>query len=57
MIGAIADDYTGATDVAVAFRREGLRTVLVFGVPATPPVLPPHDARAGDHAAHRAQAR
>jgi uncharacterized protein YgbK (DUF1537 family) len=44
MIGAIADDYTGATDAAVAFRREGLRTVLVFGVPATPPVLPPHDA-------------
>lgn len=33
MIGAIADDVTGATDVAVAFRRHGLRTRLVFGVP------------------------
>ena len=26
--GCIADDYTGATDVAAAFRRGGLRTVL-----------------------------
>ncbi|MEJ3655585.1 3-oxo-tetronate kinase [Actinomycetes bacterium KLBMP 9759] len=36
MIGAIADDVTGATDVAVAMRREGLRTLLVFGVPGDP---------------------
>ncbi|WP_232666780.1 3-oxo-tetronate kinase [Pseudonocardia sp. TRM90224] len=36
MIGAIADDVTGATDVAVAMRREGLRTLLVFGVPSKP---------------------
>ena len=34
MIGAIADDVTGATDVAVAFRRHGLRTRLDFGVPS-----------------------
>ncbi|GAA2613284.1 3-oxo-tetronate kinase [Actinomadura fulvescens] len=34
MIGVIADDVTGATDVAVALRRGGLRTVLYF---ATPP--------------------
>lgn len=33
MIGAIADDFTGATDVAVALRRRGIRTVLFFGVP------------------------
>ncbi|MEW9547288.1 four-carbon acid sugar kinase family protein [Nonomuraea sp. NPDC050783] len=33
MIGVIADDVTGATDVAVALRRRGLRTVLFFGVP------------------------
>jgi uncharacterized protein YgbK (DUF1537 family) len=33
VIGAIADDFTGATDVAVAFRRRGLRTRLIFGVP------------------------
>ncbi|GFG53020.1 hypothetical protein CQY20_05095 [Mycolicibacterium agri] len=32
-IGCIADDYTGGTDVAAAFRREGLRTVLLFGPP------------------------
>lgn len=33
MIGAIADDFTGGTDVAVAFRRAGLRTAIVFGAP------------------------
>jgi 3-dehydrotetronate 4-kinase len=32
-IGCIADDYTGGTDVAAAFRRQGLRTVLLFGAP------------------------
>lgn len=30
MIGVIADDFTGATDCAVAFRRAGLRTVILF---------------------------
>ncbi|MCS5722553.1 four-carbon acid sugar kinase family protein [Herbiconiux sp. CPCC 203407] len=43
-IGAIADDFTGGTDVAVAFRRAGLRTVLLFGPPRPDEVLPPHDA-------------
>ncbi|MCX7520907.1 four-carbon acid sugar kinase family protein [Microbacterium sp. STN6] len=33
MIGAIADDFTGATDVAVAFRRAGMRVSIVFGPP------------------------
>ncbi|MDG4662981.1 3-oxo-tetronate kinase [Mycobacterium sp. 236(2023)] len=33
-IGCIADDYTGGTDVAAALRRQGLRTVLLFGPPA-----------------------
>lgn len=32
MIGVIADDFTGATDVAVAFRGAGLRTAIVFSV-------------------------
>ncbi|WP_406225424.1 3-oxo-tetronate kinase [Streptomyces anulatus] len=32
-LGVIADDFTGATDVAVALRRAGLRTLLFFGVP------------------------
>ncbi|MGA1838260.1 3-oxo-tetronate kinase [Herbiconiux sp. 11R-BC] len=44
MIGAIADDYTGGTDVAVAFRRAGLRTVLLFGEPSDHVELPEHDA-------------
>lgn len=33
MIAAIADDFTGATDVEVAFQRAGLPVRLVFGVP------------------------
>ncbi|HWI30032.1 MAG TPA: 3-oxo-tetronate kinase [Microbacterium sp.] len=44
MIGAIADDFTGATDVAVAFRRAGLRTVVFFGLPTADTHLPEHDA-------------
>ncbi|WP_163506628.1 3-oxo-tetronate kinase [Fodinicola acaciae] len=43
MIGVIADDYTGATDAAVAYRRVGLRTLLFFGTPASTSDLPPHD--------------
>ncbi|MGW0713081.1 3-oxo-tetronate kinase [Streptomyces sp. NPDC002643] len=39
-IGCIADDFTGGTDVAAAFRRAGLRTALVFGVPDTTTPLP-----------------
>ena len=31
MIGVIADDVTGATDVAAAIRRAGLRTLLALG--------------------------
>lgn len=44
VLGAIADDFTGATDVAVAFRRGGLRTLLFFGIPPETEALPPHDA-------------
>jgi len=32
VIGAIADDFTGATDVATAFRRAGLRAAVLFHV-------------------------
>ncbi|MFF3505480.1 3-oxo-tetronate kinase [Streptomyces sp. NPDC003247] len=39
-IGCIADDFTGGTDVAAAFRRAGLRTALVFGTPDATTVLP-----------------
>ncbi|MFI6906950.1 3-oxo-tetronate kinase [Nonomuraea sp. NPDC050394] len=40
MIGAIADDVTGATDVAVALHRHGLRTLLFFDTPAAENGLP-----------------
>ncbi|MFB4266161.1 3-oxo-tetronate kinase [Nonomuraea sp. GTA35] len=44
MIGAIADDFTGATDVAVALRRRGIRTLLYFGLPRQGAEAPEHDA-------------
>jgi uncharacterized protein YgbK (DUF1537 family) len=44
VIGAIADDFTGGTDVAVAFRRAGLRTVILFGGTDVETDLPEHDA-------------
>lgn len=43
-IGAIADDYTGGTDIALAFRKSGLRTLLFFGTPQSGGELPPHEA-------------
>lgn len=43
-LGAIADDYTGGTDIALAFRQAGLRTLLFFGLPETSTELPAHDA-------------
>ncbi|MFK4600056.1 3-oxo-tetronate kinase [Streptomyces pristinaespiralis] len=39
-IGCTADDFTGGTDVAAAFRRAGLRTALVFGPPDDTTALP-----------------
>jgi len=33
-IGAIADDFTGATDLAVMMRRTGMNVVITVGVPA-----------------------
>ena len=44
MLGAIADDFTGGTDVAVAFRRQGLRTVIYFKLPMADVVPPSVDA-------------
>ncbi|MFB7743952.1 3-oxo-tetronate kinase [Streptomyces sp. NPDC056132] len=44
MIGVIADDVTGGTDVAAALRRQGLRTQLCFGLPAGLPAHYPADA-------------
>ena len=33
LIGAVADDITGATDLCLMLSRAGLRTVQVMGVP------------------------
>ncbi|GGD33239.1 3-oxo-tetronate kinase [Aureimonas glaciei] len=43
-LGAIADDYTGASDLANTLTRNGLRTVQTIGVPADDLVLPDVDA-------------
>jgi uncharacterized protein YgbK (DUF1537 family) len=37
LLGCIADDVTGATDLANTLVREGMRTVQLLGVPAGPP--------------------
>lgn len=36
LLGCIADDYTGATDLGAMISRVGLRVMLRFGVPAKP---------------------
>ncbi len=33
LLGAVADDYTGASDLANTFSKNGLRTVQTIGVP------------------------
>ena len=33
LLGAIADDFTGATDLASMLVRNGMRTVQLIGVP------------------------
>jgi 3-dehydrotetronate 4-kinase len=37
VLGVVADDFTGATDVASMLVRAGMRTVQVIGVPEGPP--------------------
>jgi uncharacterized protein YgbK (DUF1537 family) len=44
LLGCIADDFTGATDLANNLVRSGMRTVQVIGVPAADEV--PHDVDA-----------
>jgi 3-dehydrotetronate 4-kinase len=44
LLGAIADDFTGATDLCSMLVRGGMRTVQLIGVPS--PDLPPPDADA-----------
>ncbi|KPH05128.1 hypothetical protein AOG23_29060 [Rhizobium acidisoli] len=33
LVGCVADDFTGATDVANIFARAGLKTTVLIGVP------------------------
>lgn len=44
LLGAIADDFTGATDLANILVRGGMRTVQTIGVPAADTDLPECDA-------------
>jgi uncharacterized protein YgbK (DUF1537 family) len=44
VLAAIADDYTGASDLANTFAKEGLRTVQTIGIPAGDLALPEIDA-------------
>lgn len=43
-LGCIADDYTGASDLANTLTRQGLRTVQTIGVPSDDFALPEVDA-------------
>ena len=43
-LGCIADDYTGASDLANTLTRQGLRTVQTIGVPSDNLQLPEVDA-------------
>ncbi len=44
LLGVIADDLTGATDVALMLSREGMRVIQTVGVPASAGALPDADA-------------
>lgn len=44
LIGAVADDITGATDLSLMLSREGMRTVQLIGVPENGQALPDADA-------------
>ena len=44
LLGCIADDYTGATDLANTLVRPGLRTVQFFGPPEPGNTVPKTDA-------------
>lgn len=44
ILGAVADDYTGASDLANTFTKAGLRTVQTIGVPDPALPLPDVDA-------------
>ncbi len=43
-LGCVADDYTGASDLANTLTKAGLRTVQTIGIPAADLPLPETDA-------------
>src|ERR1700733_7302493 len=44
LLGVIADDLTGATDIALMLSRNGMKTVQTIGVPARDAAFPGADA-------------
>ena len=44
LLGAIADDFTGATDLCNTLVRRGMRTVQLIGVPSAGPAVPDAEA-------------
>jgi uncharacterized protein YgbK (DUF1537 family) len=44
LLGCIADDFTGATDLAAMLVGHGMRTVQLIGVPPAATMVPPADA-------------
>jgi len=44
LLGCVADDFTGATDLANTLVRNGMKTVQLFGVPASDADMPDADA-------------
>ena len=44
VLGCVADDFTGATDLANTLVRGGMRTVQLIGVPAPDALVPDVDA-------------
>lgn len=44
LLGAIADDFTGATDLANALVRHGMRSIQLIGVPSAGQAVPDVDA-------------
>ena len=44
VLGCIADDFTGATDLANMLVRGGLRTIQLLGVPKSDSHIPDVDA-------------
>jgi uncharacterized protein YgbK (DUF1537 family) len=44
LLGCVADDFTGATDLASMLVRQGMRTVQLIGVPAPDAAVPDADA-------------